>query len=292
LSRRQGFTLIELLVVIAIIAILAAILFPVFAQAREKARQTSCLSNCKQWGAAFMLYIQDYDETYPLGYGYDRGVGGWTWNYWHFTPFDWRSSHPTNGSIVSSVHWSNSVQPYLRNFGVYACPSAAEVRIASAAAYAGAVKPWADVSYTYNGLLHAYPQAGIAAPSKLPLLWEGQGQMKVAGYALTDPALICDDPNADCRYLPRRSPGHCFPANGGKSTLFNTMGTMWIHTKGAIFLNADGSAKWRRLGATTVAGGTDPNVDPSFHYNDQGFPDSFWTDGCHAWLFRPDGVFQ
>jgi len=63
--QRWGFTLIELLVVIAIIAILAAILFPVFAQARDKARQASCLSNCKQMGTAWMMYTQDYDETFP-----------------------------------------------------------------------------------------------------------------------------------------------------------------------------------------------------------------------------------
>jgi prepilin-type N-terminal cleavage/methylation domain-containing protein len=63
--KQRGFTLIELLVVIAIIAILAAILFPVFAQAREKARQTSCLSNEKQLGTAISMYVQDYDETYP-----------------------------------------------------------------------------------------------------------------------------------------------------------------------------------------------------------------------------------
>ena len=68
IDRRRGFTLIELLVVIAIIAILAAILFPVFARAREKARQTSCLSNVKQTALAMMMYAQDYDEVYPIAY--------------------------------------------------------------------------------------------------------------------------------------------------------------------------------------------------------------------------------
>ena len=75
---RRGFTLIELLVVIAIIAILAAILFPVFAQAREKARQTACISNGKQIGTATMMYVQDYDETYPSGWGsQDSGRSMW-----------------------------------------------------------------------------------------------------------------------------------------------------------------------------------------------------------------------
>ncbi|MHB8994820.1 MAG: prepilin-type N-terminal cleavage/methylation domain-containing protein [Armatimonadota bacterium] len=69
MQHRRGFTLIELLVVIAIIAILAAILFPVFARAREKARQSSCLSNIKQIGLATMMYCQDYDETFPLDWG-------------------------------------------------------------------------------------------------------------------------------------------------------------------------------------------------------------------------------
>ena len=72
--RRSAFTLIELLVVIAIIAILAAILFPVFAQAREAARQTSCLSNTKQFAVATIMYVQDYDETYPMAYYYKNNT--------------------------------------------------------------------------------------------------------------------------------------------------------------------------------------------------------------------------
>jgi prepilin-type N-terminal cleavage/methylation domain-containing protein/prepilin-type processing-associated H-X9-DG protein len=97
--RKHGaFTLIELLVVIAIIAILAAILFPVFAQAREKARQTSCLSNTKQMGSGIMMYTQDYDETYPLAMQ-TRGTAGWV-NCW---------------AIVT--------QPYVKTYDIFRCPS-------------------------------------------------------------------------------------------------------------------------------------------------------------------------
>jgi prepilin-type N-terminal cleavage/methylation domain-containing protein/prepilin-type processing-associated H-X9-DG protein len=78
---KKGFTLIELLVVIAIIAILAAILFPVFAQAREKARQVTCINNLKQIGVALDMYVQDYDERYPQGNGWKYGrITGW--NQW------------------------------------------------------------------------------------------------------------------------------------------------------------------------------------------------------------------
>jgi prepilin-type N-terminal cleavage/methylation domain-containing protein/prepilin-type processing-associated H-X9-DG protein len=96
---RRGFTLIELLVVIAIIAILAAILFPVFAKAREKARQTSCLSNCKQLGLSFMMYAQDYDERY---------------NYWTTGAGD---------ATASAQPWWVVLQPYTKNGQIYVCPS-------------------------------------------------------------------------------------------------------------------------------------------------------------------------
>lgn len=86
MHKLKGFTLIELLVVIAIIAILAAILFPVFAQAREKARQTTCTSNMKQLATASMMYIQDYDDTFFLPWYDDRTLGNGHW-YFRLTPY-------------------------------------------------------------------------------------------------------------------------------------------------------------------------------------------------------------
>ena len=128
----KGFTLIELLVVIAIIAILAAILFPVFAQAREKARQTSCLSNCKQFGTAEMLYLDDYDETYapsflPDWYACpDKNYSTFVQNhseyplYWFFaTDF----TDADNFMPYVCWSWEDSLFPYIKNLNVFKCPS-------------------------------------------------------------------------------------------------------------------------------------------------------------------------
>lgn len=100
MKKKTGFTLIELLVVIAIIAILAAILFPVFAKAREKARQTTCANNLKNLGTAIMMYLEDYDETYPFAY-LDETYKG-----------------------KSATDWYGNLQPYIKNTDVYLCPSA------------------------------------------------------------------------------------------------------------------------------------------------------------------------
>lgn len=104
-SRRSAFTLIELLVVIAIIAILAAILFPVFAQAREKARTISCLSNFKQLGTALSMYLQDYDERVLPRY----------------------NACPSTGPAATpdaSLLWTATIQPYVKNKQIMVCPSA------------------------------------------------------------------------------------------------------------------------------------------------------------------------
>lgn len=119
---RVGFTLIELLVVIAIIAILASILFPVFAQAREKARQAACMSNLKQFGAAFAMYASDYDGLYPNPGG--RGVVGNTTNgaAWYSAERD------TTTNAITSAGQGEGVFPYLKQRGnstnnVWACPN-------------------------------------------------------------------------------------------------------------------------------------------------------------------------
>src|SRR5579883_375803 len=122
--KKNGFTLIELLVVIAIIAILAAILFPVFAQAREKAHGASCESNEKQLTLAVLQYIQDYDETYPMA-----------------VDTNWHNAWPT------------IVQPYVKSYDVFHCP---DDSYSGFAVNSGSVNPWFGVaiSYAANGYLN------------------------------------------------------------------------------------------------------------------------------------------
>jgi prepilin-type N-terminal cleavage/methylation domain-containing protein/prepilin-type processing-associated H-X9-DG protein len=148
---RRGFTLIELLVVIAIIAILAAILFPVFAQARESARMTSCLSNMKQIDLAFQMYSQDYDEDFPLNRSED-------WN-----------------NKITYGNWKHLTQPYIKNYNIFRCPTnpAAQVldELSTYGQPGGYGLPLAPgLPYTYRGYFYYDPfwivQNGVyASPS-------------------------------------------------------------------------------------------------------------------------------
>jgi prepilin-type N-terminal cleavage/methylation domain-containing protein/prepilin-type processing-associated H-X9-DG protein len=162
MNNRHGFTLIELLVVIAIIALLAAILFPVFAQAREKARQTTCLSNLRQLGTAVQMYVQDYDETLPGVTDGNAGVGqagGWMY-YTAFPAFDTpRSYDPARSSLF----------PYVKSTQLFVCPADGDGRRSGN-------------SYAYNGCLIQAPfvvgfnrgraLAAIDAPAERALLLE------------------------------------------------------------------------------------------------------------------------
>jgi len=137
----NGFTLIELLVVIAIIAILAAILFPVFATAREKARQTSCLSNEKQLGLGISQYLNDFDETMPSG--------TWSWG--------------------AGCGWAGQVYPYVKSTGAFMCPD--DVQAANpTVSYAinANLTPLPNGQYSEHGLLISQ----MAAPSRTVMLAE------------------------------------------------------------------------------------------------------------------------
>jgi prepilin-type N-terminal cleavage/methylation domain-containing protein len=168
--RRRGFTLIELLVVIAIIAILAAILFPVFAQARDKARSASCLSNQKQIGLGLMMYAQDYDDTLVMRY-------------------------------YGALTWKNVMDPYLKNEHVYRCPSNPAARITDVAkkypgGYAMYLPDEPIARLAGFGMAYPQPQAGIANPASSVIILEHSYQ-----WPDTGPYLQYNEPARDASAL-------------------------------------------------------------------------------------------
>ena len=150
--KSNGFTLIELLVVIAIIAILAAILFPVFARAREKARQTSCLSNMKQIGLAAMQYVQDYDEKWHR----------------HYFPTGTSWPQPDGSTPTSSIIWTHMVYPYVNNTQVFLCPSDPENMT-----FSGASSYHYAFNYYNGGIMNHRKLADIQFPSETLVYVDG-----------------------------------------------------------------------------------------------------------------------
>ncbi|MBC8143667.1 MAG: DUF1559 domain-containing protein [Armatimonadetes bacterium] len=253
--KQNAFTLIELLVVIAIIAILAAILFPVFAQAREKARQTSCLSNEKQIGLAMMQYIQDYDETLPLGSLYG-------------------SSQPI------SVAWDNLIEPYAQKAGTTSfgrgsnaylvCPSDSVDRdpiTNSKRSYAIPMTFFAGNDYAWEiedtsggsvlGFTKGRPLADFTAPANVIIVAEAHKiNNKIGtnlGYRVANTAAQLATPIA-------KTPPH----SGGWNYLF-----------------ADGHAKWFKPEQTVARQGL---TYPSTYVNEKGY-NCLGTQGkpCGMW---------
>lgn len=168
LRRTRGFTLIELLVVIAIIAILAAILFPVFALARDAARKATCQSNLKQIAAATLMYAQDYDDLFP--------------NH-SFT--NWQTTHGRAGYVVddwtnpaSPTNWARNIQPYVKNRQIMVCPTAAQWAT-------GSVITQPPISYIYNGFSASRSTSEAPQPADTVLAYDARQK---ASWATANPA--------------------------------------------------------------------------------------------------------
>ena len=226
--HKSAFTLIELLVVIAIIAILAAILFPVFAQAREKARQTACLSNLKQVGLATRMYAQDYDENYV---------------------------HTELGADVDDAHeyyWGDMIQPYARNWNILTCPSAGQ-RITFKTGVTTYSQQW-----TYNYGINDIIAANCISSDDPACRHIGvAGQLDAAINAPASTILIADNlPSVtDTGDGDNTTLGHARHeinwqwgqrdatqlSVGGKSQDGYSR-----HTDGFVYVLADGHSKWRK----------------------------------------------
>ena len=211
-SVRKAFTLIELLVVIAIIAILAAILFPAFARARENARKTSCLSNLKQIGLGVLQYAQDYDEKYPM-YRVDGGTG----------------------QTGSAYGWADAIQPYVKSEQLLQCPSD------TLSPPTGTTTPrpiqigYCD--YVYNVALGSQPTAAG------PATGSGASLSSVVSASLVMMAMDAKK-DSDTSVSNNGSSRMATRGSGGVGLATSSNFDATRHLDGANLLFADGHAKW------------------------------------------------
>lgn len=314
--QKRAFTLIELLVVIAIIAILAAILFPVFAQAKVAAKKTADLSNVKQIALGTHMYAGDFDDTYPLQAGKDCG-GLWNFNSRIMVPYNWHAAFNAlvdpslpngcsgNGKrvLAGQVTANNSIYPYLKNWEIQTMPGAPKAD--------GTVAPDLGekpgyISYNYNGLLTELSTTAVLDSAGTPTFWPAFGQVARIGDTYANPFIICPTPNAACVFngggpdnggdvssCNLHDDHNSGKPNGVQSGVGNIHYTSWAFGKTQNWAFADGHAKGRQ------AGNGDQKRDPYpiGGYNAAGVPDAaagysgyeaVFDQNCHTPLFRPD----
>jgi prepilin-type N-terminal cleavage/methylation domain-containing protein len=261
---KRAFTLIELLVVIAIIAILAAILFPVFAQAKESAKKTAALSGTKQLATSLAIYQADHDDYFPFAFS-QRTDGTWRHSTVHPVP---------NGTVVGTgwdvqpvlaenqAFWANSIQPYVKNYDLYGNPGQQDAAIAGES-FSTSIRP-AMMGMTFNGLLHTYSGTAIENPSIVPSIWTGTGNMKLKGRGSANPSLRCTVTTREpCVFNPGGAHQPSLAA-GANHSLFFGYGNfysgykVWAYTQGVLMARTDSSAKFYRVGTRI---GTDPNTE-------------------------------
>jgi prepilin-type N-terminal cleavage/methylation domain-containing protein/prepilin-type processing-associated H-X9-DG protein len=303
---KKAFTLIELLVVIAIIAILAAILFPVFAQAKMAAKKTADLSNQKQFATATFLYSGDYEDTF-FTQGGKRCNGAWSFNTRVLVPADWNAqfnAEGCNNRVNGALGLPNNlVMPYVKSAAMMSLPGVSTDPVdVGTTPTSPNDKPYTSVGYNFNGLLSSFSTTGVVSPATTPTWWSGFGATNRPGTSYSHPYLICNDPNAPCVFNgggpalvsdpascpynddTNNSPGALAPGSqsGVGSGVFKTV---FIYGKGMNWAFADGHAKWRTLGTL------DPKTDPFSKYDAKGVPvnNAARKDAqCHVTLFRPD----
>lgn len=260
-TNSRAFTLIELLVVIAIIAILAAILFPVFAQARENARQTSCLSNMKQIGTGLLMYVQDFDETYPFSYLY---LG---------------SYDATNCQCSTNdpyYHWSYALNAYTKNDQIWKCPSSVFYQTPANTGPAIFDQQVPELSYISNEALiprqklpgqsatyvrpyHGVALAEIRAPANVIAIMENQQLKKSSSDHRPAHGFLPVEPYKG-GVIRRATVEDVFGAGGNPDKANPVSGATRIeyidvrrHNGGSNYSFADGHAKWRKISQTMPA---------------------------------------
>ena len=251
---KRAFTLIELLVVIAIIAILAAILFPVFAQAKEAAKKTQTLSNAKQMGTSANIYLSDYDDVMPLSMWYNGAANAW-WNAsYNAVPNGWTTSGSRNVEPRKSgegIFVLNALQPYMKNYGILQGAGLPIVGT-DAPAVAGFQAP--PIHLTYNGMLHAYSGTAISRVSNTPLFSGTHFKSNRRGMSLSNPQLDCA--GTTCKFNPAGPPSdaqYCDPGGAYGYCWFDVTGgsgpQVWTYGRGMVYVMSDSSAKVIQMNA-------------------------------------------